>query len=252
MLPNPIELSIIVYAPAAPSDGARALRIVHGLERTLPGLRLHWTASEKEDLIPLSNRDAWVVANGPNGALPFLCNEDDNNLVSISGWENPNGLAAESPPHFEIHADFRMETLSTIDAMNALESIAEGAHAFWGVATPFQTAVEIAEQTAPTLAGPAAPPRGLPALKLPHAISSEEIPHRLGWLSYWSTATAQAIGFPDMSRDAQLLSRARRTHSNGWVLPLTDAPLDLDKPDHLDALLRAYERFPVIGGRAVP
>ena len=26
-------------------------------------------------------------------------------------------------------------------------------------------------------------------------------------------------------------------------------PLDLDNPAHLDALLRAYERFPEIGGR---
>nr|WP_073560150.1 DUF5953 family protein [Archangium sp. Cb G35] len=33
-------------------------------------------------------------------------------------------------------------------------------------------------------------------------------------------------------------------------LGLTDAPLDLDNPAHLDALKRAYERFPEIGGRA--
>jgi len=31
---------------------------------------------------------------------------------------------------------------------------------------------------------------------------------------------------------------------------LTDAPLDLDNPTHLDALERAYERFPEIGERA--
>nr|WP_095976989.1 DUF5953 family protein [Melittangium boletus] len=29
-----------------------------------------------------------------------------------------------------------------------------------------------------------------------------------------------------------------------------DAPLDLDNPAHLDALKRAYERFPEIGGRS--
>jgi hypothetical protein len=31
---------------------------------------------------------------------------------------------------------------------------------------------------------------------------------------------------------------------------LTDAPLDLDNPAHLDALKRAYERFLEIGGRS--
>jgi hypothetical protein len=47
-----------------------------------------------------------------------------------------------------------------------------------------------------------------------------------------------------------LLSRARRTATGGWVVQLTDAPLDLDNPAHLNVLLRAYERFPEIGGRS--
>ncbi len=81
---------------------------------------------------------------------------------------------------------------------------------------------------------------------------SPEIPHHLGWLNYWSPAAAEAIGFPDPARDVELLSRARRTPSGGWVVPLTDAPLDLDNPTHLDALKRAYERFPEIGGRTAP
>ncbi|HYO73931.1 MAG TPA: DUF5953 family protein [Archangium sp.] len=36
------------------------------------------------------------------------------------------------------------------------------------------------------------------------------------------------------------------------MVRLTDAPLDLNTPAHLDALKRAYERFPEIGGRAAP
>jgi hypothetical protein len=79
-----------------------------------------------------------------------------------------------------------------------------------------------------------------------------EIPHYLGWLNYWSAASARTIGFPDPARDAELLTRARRTESGGWVVQLTDAPLDLDNPAHLDALKRAYDRFPAIGGRAAP
>ena len=38
----------------------------------------------------------------------------------------------------------------------------------------------------------------------------------------------------------------------GEHLRLTDAPLDLDNPAHLDALKRAYARFPGIGGRTAP
>ncbi|ATB51207.1 hypothetical protein MYMAC_006865 [Corallococcus macrosporus DSM 14697] len=133
-----------------------------------------------------------------------------------------------------------------------LESVAEGARAFWGRATPHDAAVDIAYQTAPTLQGPPSPRRGLPALKLFQHLRSPEIPYYLGWLNYWSAAAAKAIGFPDPARDADLLSRARRTASGGWVVQLTDAPLDLENPAHLDALKRAYERFPEIGGRAAP
>ena len=38
----------------------------------------------------------------------------------------------------------------------------------------------------------------------------------------------------------------------GGLSGFTDAPLDLDSPAHLDALKRAYERFPEIGGRSIP
>jgi hypothetical protein len=246
---NPIELAVIAYAPGSQGNDGRALTIIHGLERALPGLHLKWTSSETEELIPLSNRDEWVVANGVSGSLPFLCNDDDNNLVTISGWENPTGLALEGPPHFEVHADFRMETLSPTDAANALEAIAVGARALWDHSTPFKAAGEIAQQTAPTMAGPPSPLKGLPSLNCSLDITSPEIPHRLGWLNYWSAESARALEFPAPTRDADLLSRAQRTETNGWVVRLTDAPLDLDKPAHLDALLRAYDRFPKIGGR---
>jgi hypothetical protein len=86
----------------------------------------------------------------------------------------------------------------------------------------------------------------------PREIRSPEIPHRLGWLNYWSAAAARTIGFPDAARDADLLSRSRRTSTGGWVVRLTNAPLDLDNPAHLDALKRAYERFLEIGGRSTP
>ncbi|WP_257463480.1 DUF5953 family protein [Archangium lipolyticum] len=246
------ELGIIVYAPALVRGDALPLAIIHGMERALPGLRLGWTTSGKEDLIALPHRDEWIAANSTDGGFPFLCNDDNDHLVTVAGWENPNGLAAGNPPHFEVHADLPLDAAGIAAAADMLEAVAEGARAFWGHATPINAGVEIAEQTSPTLEGPPCPPRGLPALKLPKKIRSPEIPHRLGWLNYWSAAAARAIGFPDPACDAELLSRSRRTATGGWVVRLTDAPLDLDTPAHLDALKRAYERFPEIGGRSTP
>ncbi|WNG59785.1 hypothetical protein F0U59_37505 [Archangium gephyra] len=250
MISAPIDLGVAVYAPSLVSGEARPLAIIHGMERALPGLRLGWTTSGKEDLIPLPHRDEWVAANSMDGGFPFLCNEDDNHLVTLAGSENPNGLAAGSPPHFEVRATLLLDAVGITAAADVLEAVAEGARAFWGHATPFNAGVEIAQQTSPTLQGPPRPPRGLPALKLPEKIRSPEIPHRLGWLNYWSSAAARTIGFPDPARDADLLSRSRRTATGGWVVRLTQEPLDLDNPAHLDALKRAYERFPEIGGRS--
>ena len=249
---EPADIWIIAYAPALTRDDVRPFTIIHGMERALPGLRLGWTTSEKEDLIALPHRDEWVAANRTGGGFPFLCNDDDDHLVTLAGSENPNGLAAGGPPHLEVRATLLLDEAGIAAVADLLDAVAEGARALWGHATPFNAGVEIAEQTSPTLEGPPRSPRGLPALKLPEKIRSPEIPHRLGWLNYWSAAAARAIGFPDPTRDADLLSRARRTASGGWVVQLTDAPLDLDNPTHLDALLRAYERFPEIGGRSAP
>ncbi|WP_224372654.1 DUF5953 family protein [Hyalangium versicolor] len=246
------SLRLTVYAPALVGGDGRTLAIVHGMERAVPGLRLAWTTSEKDDLIPLPHRDEWVAADRTDNGLPFLCNDDENRLVTLTGWENARGLAVDMTPHFEVHARLPQDETSIAAAADALEAVAEGARAIWGRVLADSVAEIVAQQFRHPGDEPHIPPKGLPSLKLSWDIPVPEIPHYLGWLNYWSAASARAIGFPDPARDAELLTRARRTVSGGWVVQLTDAPLDLDNPAHLDALKRAYERFPAIGGRDSP
>jgi hypothetical protein len=151
-----------------------------------------------------------------------------------------------------VHAELPLDEPVIAAAAALLEGVAEGARSFWGHASPYGYGSEVAQQMRRSTHGPERSPRGLPMLNLPEKLPAPEIPYFLGWLNYWSAAAAQAIGFPNPDRDAELLARARRTASGGWVVQLTDAPLDLDNPAHLDALLRAYERFAEIGGRAAP
>ncbi|MCY1074966.1 DUF5953 family protein [Archangium lansingense] len=246
------KLSIIINAPALVSGDARPLAIVHGMERALPGLKLGWTLTEKGDIVALPDRDEWVVAGRTDGGFPFVCNDDDNYPMTLFGLENPNSLYAGGGPHFEVHGSLHLDAVGIAPAADVLKALGEAARAYWGDATPLGAGAEISRQTLDPRRKPGSPPRGLPALRFPDHIRSPEIPHRLGWLNYWSAATARAIGFPDTARDADLLSRSLRTATGGWVVRLTDAPLDLDNPAHLDALLRAYARFPVIGGRSAP
>ncbi|EPX60821.1 hypothetical protein D187_001472 [Cystobacter fuscus DSM 2262] len=244
------SLTLNIYAPSLMNRDERRLAIVHGMERAFPGLRLGWTMSKEEGLVSLPQRDEWVERERTDGDFPFLCNDDDNHVVTLGGWEIPAGRYPGAQPQLQIHAMLPLEEAAIAAAKGVLAGVAEGAQALWGHITPGNVMLVIAEQMGPKMYGPPKPPRGLPALKLPNAIPAPEIPHCLGWLNYWSDAASQTIGFPDPARDEELLSRARRTPSGGWVVPLTDAPLDLDNPAHLEALKRAYERFPEIGGRA--
>lgn len=246
------RLDLTVYAPALVGHDGRTLAIVRGMERALPGLCLGWAVGKGGRPIELPQRDDWLAEAATRGKLPLLCNGDESYPVTISGMRRSASASPGGQPQLQVHAKLPLDAAVITAAAEVLERIAEGAGAFWGHATPDVAAVDIAYQVAPTLEGPPSPRRGLPALKLFEHIRSPEVPYHLGWLNYWSAAAAQAIGFPDPVRDADLLSRARRTATGGWVVRLTDAPLDLDNPAHLEALLRAYERFPEIGGQSAP
>ncbi|HTE17830.1 MAG TPA: DUF5953 family protein [Armatimonadota bacterium] len=246
------RLDLTVYAPALVTNDARPLAVVRGMERALRGLRLKWEVGKGGRPIELPQRDAWLVEATTRGKLPLLCNGDESYPVTVSGRGRSGRFGPGGQSLLDVHAELPLDAAVIATAGEMLERIAEGARAFWGHATPDAAALDIAYQTAPTLEGPPSPRRGLPALKLLEQIRAPEIPYFLGWLNYWSPAAAEAIGFPDPARDAELLSRSRRTATGGWVVQLTDAPLDLDNPAHLDALKRAYERFPEIGGRSTP
>jgi hypothetical protein len=246
------RLDLTVYAPALVANDGRTLSAVRGMERALLGLRLNWEVGKGGRPIELPQRDAWLADAATGGKLPLLCNGDESYPVTVSGRARSGRLGPGGQPLLDVHAELPLDAAVIAAAGEMLERVAEGACAFWGHATPDDAALDIAYQTAPTLEGPPSPRRGLPALKLLERIRAPEIPYYLGWLNYWSAAAAQTIGFPDHSRDADLLSRSRRTASGGWVVQLTDAPLDLDNPTHLNVLLRAYERFPEIGGRSAP
>jgi hypothetical protein len=245
-------LILIVYAPALVGNDGRTLDVVHGMEKALPGLRLEWEVGKGGRPIALPRRDAWLAEKTEDGGFPLVCNGDESYPVTVTGGERPGLLSPGGQPQFEVHAKLPLDEPVIAAAAAVLEGVAEGARAFWGHASPFSYGSEVSQQVRRSAQGPERSPRGLPMLNLPEKLPAPETPWFLGWLNYWSAATAKIIGFPDPARDAELLTRARRTGSGGWIVQLTDAPLDYDNPAHLDALLRAYERLPTIGGRSAP
>jgi hypothetical protein len=245
-------LTLIVYAPALVANDGRSLAVVHGMERALPGLRLEWEVGKGGRPIALPQRDAWLVERTQDGRFPLLCNGDESYPVTVAGGGRSGLFSPGGQPQFEVHAELPLDGPVVAAAAAVLEGVADGARAFWGHASPYGYGSEVAQQVRRSTHAPERSPRGLPMLNLPERLPAPEIPWFLGWLNYWSAAAAQAIGFPDPARDSELLMRARCTPSGGWIVQLTDTPLDYDNPAHLDALKRAYERFPEIGGRDSP
>ena len=250
----PNEIGIIVYAPDMVDNDDRRLAIVRGMERAFPGLRLEWTVTDLGgEVVHLPQRDAWVNhVTEEEESLRFVCNGDENDPVTLWGARTPEPFGPGGKGQSDFHADLPHNAAGVAAAPGVLEAVGDAARAFWGHATPFNASVDIVSQVQSLPTMPESPRRGLPVIKVPSALPSPEIPHRLGWLCYWSAASARIIGFPDPARDAELLSRSRRTASGGWVVQLTDEPLDLDRPEHLDMVKRTYERFPEIGGRSTP
>jgi hypothetical protein len=249
---TPRALTLIVYAPVLGGKDGRTVDVIQGMEKALPGLRLEWRLSAGGRPIPLPQRDAWLLESIEDGEFPIVCNGDVSYPVTVDGRERPGLLSPGGQPMLEVHAQMPLDEPVVAAVAAVLEAVAEGARAFWGHASPYGYGSEVAQQYRHSTHAPEVSPRGLPTLNLPQKLPSPETPWSLGWLNYWSAAAAKAIGFPEPARDAELLSRARRTATGGWVVQLTDAPLDLENPTHLDALQRAYERFPQIGGRGSP
>jgi len=247
------RVSFILHAlaPVLLADDTRPLAVIQAMERGFPGLRLAWTISA-EGFVPAPEGDARIIARTRAGGFALYSNGNDAHLVTITGRTMPGALCPGGKPLLDVYAKWPVDAAGLAAAVDVLEGVAEAAGSYWGHVTPTNATTAIWDQISHTPAGPTKSPRGLPMLKRSSELPSPDHPEYLGWLNYWSAAAARAIGFPDPTRDAELLSRSRGTATGGWVVRLTDTPLDLDSPGHIDALKSAYERFPKIGGRTSP
>ncbi|QTD43717.1 DUF5953 family protein [Ottowia testudinis] len=78
------------------------------------------------------------------------------------------------------------------------------------------------------------------------------MPERIGWLNWWSAEVCEYIGFPNPEKDVCILPLCERMPTGHWFVKLTEEPLDLERPDHVEIIAWAYWRFDKIGLRVKP
>jgi hypothetical protein len=220
---------------------------VRAIEKFLPWAALRFELSADARPIALADRDRWLLAAAARGELPLISNDDEQRAVILDGW--PAAASERVPAQLKVSAAFPHEHEVVHHAADILAAVGITLDASWGVASPLLTMGQIAQQIVLDHPVPGRPPPGLPGLAMPQRLGSPFVPHFLGWINYWSKETAVRIRFPDRARETELMARARPVEGGGWVVQLTDAPLDLSIPSHLEALRRAYEVLPAIGGR---
>jgi hypothetical protein len=235
----------LFYAPPLADHDGRVLDIVTALEAAVPGVRLDHEVTRAGTARTLPDRDAFLRDVSARREFPVVFHGDESRYVGVGGHEQPGALMPGREVALEVWLSMPLSEPHASLA-EAVGHVGHAARASWGAASPDAAAVTIALQTMYT-GRPL--PAGLPGLLVPAKLRDAFVPHRLGWLNYWSERTAQELGFPDAARDVDLLRRSLRV-GKAWCVRLTDEPLDLGRDDHLAQLRAAYDRFPSIGGRA--
>lgn len=286
------NINAVWFAPPLSHGDDRLVRAAQAVERVWPWVELRYRWPDGPDFgmsreeytrlffgggpppkgfdvpILLTDRDRWLIEAPSRGELPLITNNDDKRHVSL---QQPLEVVPRehARPVLKVEVRFPPEPDIWRHAADLMAEVGIALQAHWGTVDTKLTASALSRQVVGDEPHPNCPPPGLPAL-----VDDDEhrsVPYILGWVSYWSEKAAARIGFPDRARHAELLERARRVKGGGWVLQLTDEPLDiyfrthhlkldgtyeapeeprdLSNPAHLRALQRAYELLPAIGGR---
>ncbi|HEY6034604.1 MAG TPA: DUF5953 family protein, partial [Kofleriaceae bacterium] len=223
--------------PLAPDD-PRSLRLLRAIEATWS---IHLVCDLDDEGAPVRHdRDLPAyLASARRGGLPFLTTPDDEESATIGGLVEPAGFAAGGVEELHVLATLPIRPAPNLG--EGLERVSSALGASWAMITP-EAAHSVIVQQVVAPESDDAEPAGLPRLDPAECLGSY-VPRRLGWISYWTDLTAANIGF---AGDPRGFARVTRVET-GWIVQLTDDPLDLQRADHMDALRAAYERHPTIG-----
>ena len=251
--------------PFVPGD-PRIENLFRAVERVLPNTGIdHVILSSKYKWEPVSNRvqlvndRAFDVASRGHLTTVFGNGKRNDEMVTITLGKSSKGGVGNVRKTWTIRMSISNERGSTLAILpDLLQAICESTAAINGWAGSFSSLSQISRHTSNTIQSAHATRReqsdGEP--KGPECIGELvkrpligkmsdgfqfEMP--LSWVNYWSDPVAQSLDFPNVERDKCVEGLYREVSNRGWLLRLTDRPLDLRIPEHVERLNWAYGRF---------
>ena len=172
--------------------------------------------------------------------------DDERALILSVSWGLPPKLWRDVGV---IQVTFPPES-APAKAQELLAAAGDAAAAFHGDISPLRAAASIKGEISgsplvydASAAGPHPGGIGLGLKQRNPAASLAVAPDYIGWISYFSAATARFFDFPNGPRDAEWLAREFTTPTGAWLIRLTDEPLDLTREEHRIRVKLAYQRF---------
>jgi hypothetical protein len=193
----------------------------------------------------------WIPTTTGNKAVDVFGNGAFGRRQVIASVMNVRHGAGREAPRASEYRVVIADRSGFVDVLPvALARIAEGVHAWYGSADTdvgkrqvWQTPADLAEY----------PEYGRIAGYKTYSLQRRKVfgvdaldqPVEMGlaWLNYWSDRVARVLRFPDPERDRPITGCYERVADRGWLVRLTPEPLDLERPEHLERMQWAYDRF---------
>jgi hypothetical protein len=252
-------------APFVPSD-PRIEKLFRAVERVLPNTGIHHAIlSSRHKWEPVSNRvqlvndRAFDSTSRDHLTTIFGNGKRNDDMVTITLGKSSKGEVGNVRRAWTIRVSISNEREYTLAVLpDLLGAVCESTTAINGWAGSFSSLYQISIHTNNTVQKThgAARAHGDIASKGPGRIGEFakrsmigkmsdgyqfEMP--LSWVNYWSDPVAQSLDFPNVERDKCLEGLYREVNNHGWLLKLTDKPLDLRISEHVERFNWAYGRF---------
>jgi len=216
--------------------------LLKAVEETIgESLNVAW---ERDTTRRLSDRIAYITEKIQSGGpIPAFSNGRPKwaEAVSLTWLTWPDGPGRQRRLRFVLTIPI---TIADRHGEELIQVLGIRAQAWWGyLATPGLGVLALQQTRRPW--GEPIPPKGLPVLCGEEEMDVIVRPHQFGWLNYWSEEAAglQGIAASGVRNGVEV----RKLDSGGWLIKLTDEPLDPDRADHFARLAGAYESFPGVG-----